>query len=62
MIVKLLTEYHLEFRSFKGGCIGSSEFSLVKMSNSWRPHAAAQLIVLTYHILHCLLTNAVMQF
>ena len=25
MIVKLLTEHHLEFLSLKGGCIGSSE-------------------------------------
>ena len=24
MSVKLLTEHHLEFLSFKGGCIGSS--------------------------------------
>ena len=33
MIVKLLTERHLEFLSLKGGCTGSSEFTLVKMSN-----------------------------
>ena len=25
MIVKLLTEHHLEFLSLKGGCTGSSE-------------------------------------
>ena len=25
MIVELLTEHHLEFLSFKGGCTGSSE-------------------------------------
>ena len=25
MIVKLLTEHHLEFLSLKGGCIGSSD-------------------------------------
>ena len=31
MIVKLLTEHHLEFLSLKGGCKGSSEFTLVKM-------------------------------
>ena len=34
MIVKLLTEYHLEFLSLKGGCRGSSESTLVKMSNA----------------------------
>ena len=28
--VKLLTEHHLEFRSLKGGCTGSSELTLVK--------------------------------
>ena len=27
MIVKLLTEYHLEFLSLKGGCRDSSEFT-----------------------------------
>ena len=31
MIVKLLTEYHLMFLSFKGDCTGSSESTLVKM-------------------------------
>ena len=31
MIVKLLTEYHLEFQSLKGGCRGSSESTLVKL-------------------------------
>ena len=30
MIVKLLTDYHLEFLSLKGGCRGSSESTLVK--------------------------------
>ena len=41
MIVKLLTEHHLEFLSLEGGCRGSSESTLVKMSNSWKSHAAA---------------------
>ena len=36
MIVKLLTDYHLEFLSLKGGCRGSSESTLVKMSNCWK--------------------------
>ena len=31
MIVKLLTEHHLEFLSLKGGCTGSSESAHVKM-------------------------------
>ena len=42
MIVKLLLEHHLEFLSLKGGCRGSSESTLVKMSNCWKSHAAAQ--------------------
>ena len=29
MIVKLLTERHLEFLSLRGGCIGSSECHIV---------------------------------
>ena len=42
MIVKLLTEYHLEFLSLTGGCRGSSESTHVKMSHCWKSHAAAQ--------------------
>ena len=40
MNIKLLTEHHLEFVSLKGGCRGSSESTLVKMSNCWKLHAA----------------------
>ena len=43
MIVKLLIEHYLEFLSLKGGCRGSSESTLVKMSNCWKSHALAQL-------------------
>ena len=43
MIVKLLTESHLEFLSLKGGCRDSSESTLVKMSNCWKSQTAAQL-------------------
>ena len=43
MIVKLLTGHHLEFLSLKGGCTGSSESTLVKMSNCWKSHSAAQI-------------------
>ena len=45
MIVKLLTEHHLEFLSFKGGCRGSSESTLVKMLNCWKSHVTAQIIM-----------------
>ena len=43
MIVKLLTEHHLEFLSLKGGCRGSSESTHVKMSNCWKSHALAHI-------------------
>ena len=33
MIVKLLTEQNLEFLILNGGCTGSSESTLAKMSN-----------------------------
>ena len=44
MIVKLLTEPHLEFLSYTGGYRGSSESTHVKMSNCWKSHAMAQLL------------------
>ena len=43
MIVKLLTEPHLEFLSLKGGCRDLSESTLVKMSNCRKSHATAQI-------------------
>ena len=45
MIVKLLTEHHLEFLSLKGGSRGSSESTLVKMPHCWKSHALAQLFI-----------------
>ena len=48
MIVKLRTEHHLEFLSLKGGCRGSSESTLVKMSNCWKSHALAHYSQATY--------------
>ena len=59
MSVKLLTEHHLEFLSLKGGCTGSSESTLVKMSNCWKSHALAlnlmslQLLNVTA-VVHCI--------
>ena len=38
MNIKLLTEYHFEFLSLKGGCTGSFEFTLVKMPHCWKSH------------------------
>ena len=57
MIVKLLTERHLEFLSLKGGCTGSSESTLVKMSNCWKSHALAQISSIMVAV--CCLTGQV---
>ena len=43
MIVKLLTEHHLEFLSLKGGCTCSSESTHVKLPNCWTSHAMAHM-------------------
>ena len=43
MIVKLLTEHHLDFLSLRGGCRGSSESRHVKMSHCWKSHALAHM-------------------
>ena len=45
MIVKLVTEHHLEFLSLKGDCRGSSESTLVKTPHCWKSHAAAQMVL-----------------
>ena len=41
MSVKLLIEHHLEFLSLKGGDIGSSESTLVKMPHCLKSRVAA---------------------
>ena len=44
MIVKLLSEHYLEFLSLTRVCRGSSESTLVKMSNCWKSRALAQMV------------------
>ena len=44
MIIKLLTEHHLEFLSLTGCFTGSYESTLVKMSNCLKSHAVAQMV------------------
>ena len=44
MNVKLLTDHHLEFLSFKGGCTCSSESTLVKMLHCWKSHVMAKVL------------------
>ena len=56
MIVKLLTEHHLEFLSLKEGCSGTSESTLVKMPHCWKSHVAAQMYLL-FREKHFILTN-----
>ena len=51
MIVKLLTEHHLEFLSLKGGFRCSSESTPVKLSNYWKSHAAAQFFQIVVMLL-----------
>ena len=48
MIVKLLSEYHLEFLSLKGGCIGSSESTHVKMPHCLKSRVAAHMLFLEH--------------
>ena len=47
MIVKLLTEHHLEFLSLKGGYAGSSESTLVKIPHCWKSHDMAHMLLQT---------------
>ena len=42
MTVKLLIEHHLQFQSLKGDYGGSLGSAVVKTSNCWKSHAAAQ--------------------
>ena len=44
MIVKLLTEHHLEFLNLKVGCRSSSVSTHVKMPNCWKSHALAHFL------------------
>ena len=54
MIVKLLTEHHLEFLSLKGGCRGLSESTHVQIPHCWLSHAMAYIVCET---LSCALSS-----
>ena len=60
MIVKLLTQQHLEFLSINGGCTGSSESTLVKMPHCWKSHVTAHLYFKVYS--HCIHIQVLKQF
>ena len=59
MIVKLLTEQHLECLSLKGGCRGSSESTHVKMPNCWKCHALAHYYYNLAQVISCDGTNEI---
>ena len=43
MSVRLLNDHHFECLTLKGGCIGWSEYILVKMPHCWKLHVVANL-------------------
>ena len=51
MIVKLLTEHHLELLRLKEGCRGTSVSTLVKMSNCWKSHIMAPMCTISKFVL-----------
>ena len=57
MIVKLLTEHHLEFLSFKGGCTCSSESTLIKTPHCWKSHVTAHIKLCPYLTLRAYLSK-----
>ena len=52
MSLKQLAEHHLEFLSLKGGCTGSSEYTLVKMPHCWKSYVAAHIYLHSYATSH----------
>ena len=57
MIVKLLTEHHLQFLSLKGSCRGWPDSTRVKMSNCWKSHATAHIFSISGSMLRITLHN-----
>ena len=47
MTAKLLVEQFFEYLSFKGGCAGLSESTLVKMPHCWKSHVGTQSLCST---------------
>ena len=46
MIVKLLTEQHLQFVSLKEGWTGPPESTPVKITHCWKSHVNAHLVII----------------
>ena len=56
MIVKLLTELHLECLSLTGGFTGLSEATLVKMPHCWKSYVTAHFTFVHLHLkIHCII-------
>ena len=45
MIIKPLTEHHLEFLSLNRGCTGSSESIHVKMPHCWKSRRGSYVLI-----------------
>ena len=58
MIVKLMTELHLEFLSLTEGCGCSSESTLGKMPHCWKSHAMAHIYMCVLNMCPCEITIA----
>ena len=48
MIVKLLTEHHLEFLTLKLAAQGRMSLQLVKMPHCWKSHSTAHMLCITH--------------
>ena len=59
MTIKLLTEHHLEFLSLNGGCTGSHESTLVKMSHCWKSHVNGRFCCVFFNGDHNILSNLI---
>ena len=57
MIVRLLTEHHLEFLRLTGSCTGSSESTLVKMPHCWKSRVMAHIVLLLFCRCLCIGSN-----
>ena len=54
LTLRLLTEYHLEFLILRGGCLGLSESTLVKMTHCWKSHVTAKFCNKITKDIYCL--------
>ena len=59
---KLLTEYHLEFLSLRGGCTGSLESTHIKIPHFWKSHVTAHIILTSCKIVDFLQTWKCIEF